>query len=61
MIIHFDTKAIAEAKLDADGFTRIKNGVFVSRNKVVKASIHPVHGSDAVAVFYSEIEAPSVA
>lgn len=56
MVIHFDNRAKAESKLASDGFTQIKNGSFVSKDGTVAASIHPVHGSEFVAVFYREIE-----
>lgn len=59
MIVHFDTAALARKHLDQYGWTLCKSGAWVSRDKTCKATIHPVPGSDVVAIFYSEIERPA--
>lgn len=55
MVIHFDTHAKAIEHLTANGWVELSNGRWVSRDKSCSASIHPVLGTDVVAVGFNEI------
>lgn len=56
MVFHFDTQALAVAHLEANGWRKIANGRWVSRDGTCAASIHPAHG-EIVAVHAWEIGA----
>lgn len=56
MTIHYDSLTAAEQHLARNGWqTGGHAGLWVSRDKTCAASIHPVPGSEAVAVFYRQI------
>ena len=55
MTIHMNNRAAAVAKLTASRFTEISNGAWVSADRSVRATIHPTHAGEVVAVAYVEI------
>ncbi len=54
MFVHFDTAALAEEHLTENGWRKIQNGNFVSKDGTCAASIHPAHG-EVVAIRAWEI------
>jgi hypothetical protein len=54
MHVHFDTAALAEEHLTNNGWHKIQNGNYVSRDGTCAASIHPAHG-EVVAIRAWEI------
>jgi len=57
MYVHFDTSALAEEHLSSNGWRRIENGSYVSKDGTCAASIHPAHG-EVVAIRAWEIVSP---
>lgn len=55
MWVHYDTKSAALDHLRSNGWGQTENGAWVSKDGIVKATIHPVNGTEKVAICYTEI------
>lgn len=56
MTKHFDSLAAALESLKQYRFKEIRSGLWANLPDRVRATIHPIVGSEAVAVCYSHIE-----
>lgn len=52
MWIHHDTDREARTHLTENSWKEIKNGAWVSKDGTCKATIHPVTGTEKVAICY---------
>lgn len=55
MWIHYDTNRAARTHLTENSWKEIKNGAWVSKDGTCKATVHPVTGTEKVAICYTEI------
>lgn len=55
MWFHFDSEKFAIADLKEHNFKLLKNGFWIGASGLVKASIHPIPGSEKVVVAYQPV------
>lgn len=55
MVVHFDTETEALNHLTSHSFKLLTSGFWMSRCGVVKASMHPVTGTEKFALAYQMV------